>query len=318
MVWGGRRLNEVLGKDLPTDDPYGESWEISDHASHHSVVANGPLAGKTLRELMGSESQALLGRAASRFTTFPWLIKFLDANDWLSVQVHPDEEAVARLAPEEDSKTEAWFILSAAPDCRIYAGLLPGVDEKRLREALAANRVLDCLHHFTPHPGDCVFLPAGTVHAIGGGVLMAEVQQTSDVTYRLFDWNRTDASGKARQLHLDQAMECIDWDAGPIKPIHAEEFPETPLATVAATPLRQKLVTCPYFTLEYVRQFKRFACGGNGHMQVVVVLHGLANLKYPWGSERIQGGQALLLPASMPTVSCSPMGPLGLLVVTLP
>ena len=124
-------------------------------------------------------------------------MKFLDARDWLSVQVHPDEEAVLRLWPGEGAKTEAWFVLAADPGSRIYAGLEPGTDKAGFRAALQAGTVAKCLHHFEPRPGDCVFLPAGTVHAVGGGVLMAEIQQTSDATFRLFDWHRRDAQGKS-------------------------------------------------------------------------------------------------------------------------
>src|SRR5205807_1382927 len=123
------------------------------------------------------------------------LIKLLDAHDWLSVQVHPDKESVARLWPGEGSKTEAWFILDALPGSRIYAGLLPGVDAAALGAAIAAGRAHECLHSFAPQPGDCVFLPAGSVHAVGGGVLFAEIQETSDATFRLYDWNRRDAQG---------------------------------------------------------------------------------------------------------------------------
>src|SRR5262249_53909544 len=154
--------------------PYGEAWEVSDHASHSSRVAGGPLAGRTLRELMGRHRHELLGAAAKAHTTFPLLVKLLDANDWLSVQVHPDDEKVRALWPGEGGKTEAWFALAAARGSGVYAGLRPGVDEPRLREALARGGVADCLHSFTPRPGDCLFLRAGTVHAVGGGVLMAE------------------------------------------------------------------------------------------------------------------------------------------------
>ena len=139
----------------------------------------------------------MLGKAAANYEVFPWLVKFLDARDWLSVQVHPDEEAVLRLWPGEGAKTEAWFVLAADPGSRIYAGLEPGTDKAGFRAALQAGTVAKCLHHFEPRPGDCVFLPAGTVHAVGGGVLMAEIQQTSDATFRLFDWHRRDAQGKS-------------------------------------------------------------------------------------------------------------------------
>src|SRR5262249_19325002 len=158
----------------------------------------------------------LLG--ADRCAVFPWLVKYLDARDWLSVQVHPDDEAVRRLWPGEGGKTEAWFVLAAAPESKIYAGLLPGVDEPALRKALATGTVADCLHQFRPRPGDCLFLPAGTVHAVGGGVLLAEVQQTSDATFRLFDWNRVDAQGRPRSLHVEQALACINWRQGPVLP----------------------------------------------------------------------------------------------------
>src|SRR5262245_14789148 len=177
MVWGGRRL-AALGKALPTGEPYGESWELSDHLSHQSAVAEGPHAGLTLRSLLAQAPEAVLGDGADPQAPFPWLVKFLDACDWLSVQVHPDEEKVKTLWPGEGPKTEAWFVLDALPGSRIYAGLQPGVDEKALRAAVEAGTVADCLHQFEPSPGDCLFLPAGTVHAVGGGVLLAEVQQT--------------------------------------------------------------------------------------------------------------------------------------------
>src|SRR5205823_1669577 len=147
-----------------------------------------------------------------------------DACDWLSVQGHPDEEAVLRLWPGEGSQTEAWFILAARPGSRVYAGLKTGVDEKQMRAALTAGTVADCLHQWEPRPGDCLFLPAGTVHAVGGGVLMAEVQQTSDATFRLFDWNRRDSAGVARKLHIEEALACIDWNGGPVEPVRASGY----------------------------------------------------------------------------------------------
>src|SRR5438067_3992692 len=166
MVWGGRRLGEVLGRRLPTGEPYGESWEVSDHPLHRSVVAGGCAAGLTLRDLVGREPEALLGAGrGAPGGAFPWLVKYLDASDWLSVQVHPDDERARRLWPGEGGKTEAWFVLDVAAEGRVYAGLRPGVDEARLRQALADGDVIACLHSYRPRPGDCLFLPAGTVHA---------------------------------------------------------------------------------------------------------------------------------------------------------
>ncbi len=305
LVWGGRRL-AALGKPLPTTESYGESWEVSDHPLHRSAVACGPLAGQTLRLLLEADSHALLGPGAPAAAPFPWLIKFLDANDWLSVQVHPDERAVHALWPQEGSKTEAWFILDAAPGSRVYAGLMPGVGPAELLAAVKAGTVTECLHSFEPRPGDCLFLRAGTVHAVGGGVLMAEVQQTSDATYRLFDWDRKDARGKSRELHLAESLACIDWQRGPVTPVRAEGL---------GSPRRQALVSCPYFTLEHVQETEPFACGGTGRLQAAVVLSGRGR----WADgEELRAGQTWVLPAALPAVACRPEGALALLVATLP
>jgi mannose-6-phosphate isomerase len=321
MVWGGRQLGEALGKTLPQDGTYGEAWEISDHPSHASVVADGPRKGQTLRQLMEQEPAALLGEAARWYPRFPWLVKLLDAWDWLSVQVHPDEVDVVRWWPGEGSKTEAWFVLAAAPTSRVYAGLLPGVDEARLRAALSEGTVGDCLHQFVPRPGDCVFLPAGTVHAVGGGVLMAEVQQTSDATFRLFDWNRRDAQGKTRQLHMEESLACINWNSGPIYPVHVEAYPASTESAPTAGKLvsmRQQLVDCPYFTLEYLRNREPFSCGGAGCLQVFLVLHGRGRLMTDLGVWELVPGDTLLLPASLDALTCLPEGDLGILLSTLP
>ncbi len=316
LVWGGRRLGEVLGKPLPTDAAYGEAWEISDHASHHSVVIGGPRRGHTLRRLMEEDRRALLGGAAETHAVFPWLVKLLDAWDWLSVQVHPPEQHVGRLWPGENSKTEAWFVLAAAPESRVYAGLLPGVDERKLRKALEAGTVAECLHQFRPRPGDCVFLPSGTVHAVGGGVLMAEVQQTSDATFRLFDWNRVDAQGRRRQLHVEQALACINWSAGPVHPLRAAGYPAE--GEASSIPVRQELVRCSYFILDYVRDTRPFAVGGTGHMQVLMVLHGGGELQTDEGPVSLRPGDSLLLPAALEALECRPADTLGILLSTLP
>jgi mannose-6-phosphate isomerase len=318
MVWGGRRLGEVLGKPLDGDGPYGESWELSDHPLHRSVVAEGPWAAQTLRALLERDPVALVGGAAPPHAVFPWLVKFLDAQDWLSVQVHPDEEAVRRLWPGEGSKTEVWFVLDAQPGSRIYAGLLPGVDEKALRQALGRGTVTECLHTFEPRPGDSVFLPAGTVHAVGGGVLMAEVQQTSDATFRLFDWNRRDAQGNARKLHLEESLASIHWDRGPVRPVAAQGFNDPPGQSSSTDGKRQVLASCPYFHLEYLQTCQPFACGGEGRLQVLVVVKGSATLATDQGDYRLAPGQVWLLPASLPRSWSRPTPALAVLLSTLP
>ncbi|MFM8890072.1 MAG: type I phosphomannose isomerase catalytic subunit, partial [Planctomycetia bacterium] len=200
-LWGGRRFASVLGRPLPPGDDYAESWELVDHGDDQSVVAAGPLAGATLGDLVRTHGHELLGRHAP-LSRFPLLFKFLDACRDLSVQVHPDDARAARLSPPDLGKTEAWYVIDAAPGSRIYAGLRPGTDRDALAAALRAGRCEEVLHSFEPRAGDCVFIPAGTVHAIGAGLVVAEIQESSDVTYRLFDWNRTGPDGRPRPLHL--------------------------------------------------------------------------------------------------------------------
>ena len=305
MVWGGRALESALHKRPPTAEPYGEAWEVSDHPLHRSLVAEGPRQGATLRQLMEQEREALLGPAAEQYFTFPWLIKFLDACDWLSVQVHPDATAVKTLWPGEGSKTEAWYVIDAQPESRIYAGLQPGVGPEQLRRAVGEGRAADCLHSFVPKPGDCVFLPAGTVHAVGGGVLFAEIQETSDATFRLFDWNRVDAQGKSRKLHIDEAFAAIHWDYGPVEP---KRVPANPSA-------RTPLVNCDRFVLEHVHETSAVKFGGGGKLQTLIVLDGHGR----WQSgESVTPGQVWVLPASLPSTRCELSLPLRALVATLP
>jgi mannose-6-phosphate isomerase len=312
MVWGGRRLGTLLGKELKTDGLYGESWEISDHPSHYTKVATGPWAPATLHELMATQREALLGSAAVTHATFPWLVKFLDACDWLSVQVHPNEADVRRLLPGEGSKTEAWFILDAEPGSRVYAGLPPGIDEARLRRALSEGSVTSCLHQFEPRPGDCVFLPAGTVHAVGGGVLMAEVQQTSDATFRLYDWDRRDQEGNSRPLHVEQALASINWEMGPVQPTRVPGF------GTSAARIHQELVRCRYFELEYLRTEGAITLPGESTLRVVIVLEGQGAWNSSGAQEGFRLGETWLIPAALGAIECRPESRVGMLISTLP
>jgi mannose-6-phosphate isomerase len=307
-------LGEFPGKWLGGTEAHGESWEVSDHPLHRSVVATGPCTGRTLRDLMEREREGLLGPGTDE-ANFPWLVKFLDARDWLSVQVHPDPDAVRLLRPGEGSKTEAWFVLDADPGSRVYAGLRPGTDAACLRAALKAGTVADCLHSFSPRPGDCIFLPAGTVHAVGGGVLFAEVQQTSDATFRLFDWNRRDAAGRARELHIEEALASIDWNQGPVEPVRAAAFGA---AEPNGTVHRQRLVRCPYFCLDYLQSSQPMPWGGEGRLQAMIVLGGGGRLAAHGQEEALVPGQVWLLPAIMPEAWCLPQPFLRLLLCTLP
>jgi mannose-6-phosphate isomerase len=291
-AWGGRALGRFLGKNLPAGALVGESWEVSDHPSHASVLATGPLFGHTLRQLMQWHRDELLGPAAAHCDRFPWLIKLLDARDWLSVQVHPDEQAVRKLLPGEGAKTEAWLVLDAQPGSLIYAGLQPGIGPTELREALRQRTIPDCLHRFEPKRGDLLFLPAGTVHAVGGGVLLAEIQQTSDATFRLYDWDRP---GPARPLHVEEALASIDWAQGPVHPTTS--------------------IRCPYFAVERVRHDAPFALGGAGRLQALIVVAGQGRFD---NGEFVMAGDAWVLPAHMPQTTLRVEAPVVALMCTLP
>lgn len=277
MPWGGTRLRERLGH--PADPaPTGEAWLLSDVDGTLSRVEGGPLAGKTLRELAAESPRELYGDSEPDGGRFPVLLKLLDARHELSVQVHPDDAAaVSDKGPGHRGKTEAWVILEADPHAsRIYAGFRPGVTADDFRAALGAGTAPATLHDFVPQVGDCVFLPAGTVHAIGAGILLFEVQQTSDITYRLYDWNRVDASGKGRELHLDRGLAAADFAAGPRDP---------------ATPDGESLVDCPQFKL--TRHESPAEVGESGRATAVVCVGGagaVAGLPIGWG-------EVVLLPA---------------------
>ncbi len=210
-VWGGRELEGLFNKKLPPAKPIGESWEISDRPGDESVVANGSFAGKTLRWLMENYPAEMLGRARpAAEKRFPILCKILDARDKLSLQVHPPAAKAADLNGEP--KTEMWFIADATPQAELFVGLKRGVTRSEFEEKIASGTVADCFHRAPVRPGDAMFLPSGRVHAIGAGLVIFEIQQNSDTTYRVFDWNRVGLDGKPRELHVAQSLASIDFN----------------------------------------------------------------------------------------------------------
>lgn len=295
QVWGGRRLAELLHKPLPADVAVGESWELSAQDLHVSRVAEGPWAGVSLKQLWDERRQELMGDDPA--PQFPWLIKWLDCQELLSVQVHPDDAAAQRMLGEPFGKTESWVVLHADPTAKIYAGLKAGITPEELQRRSQDGSVAECLHSFTPQAGDCLHIPAGTVHAVGGGVVIAEIQQTSDATFRLFDWNRVDAQGKSRELHLNQAMECIDFNAGPVNPVEPKR------AFVA-----EHLVHCPYYQLERLTLDTWINVASRGI--VLMFLSGTTLLTLPDREYRrlFQPGESVLIPAIIPKVRCERVG----------
>lgn len=307
-LWGGRRLADALGKPLGEGDDYAESWEVCDRPGDQSVVAAGPLRGTTLGELVRTRGRELLGRHWP-VPRFPLLFKFLDAQKTLSVQVHPRDEHAARLNPPDFGKTEAWVVLDAQPGSLIYAGLKRGFDRAALERELLRGTCELCLHRFEPKPGDCVFLPAGMVHAIGEGLLIAEIQQSSDVTYRLFDWNRVGADGRPRALHIEQSLEVIDFSLGPAAP-------QQPRAT--ERPEVERLVECDKFVLERRTFTSTETIGGDDRCHLIALVEGEIEMAGDPDMYRLRKGHTALLPASLDRVQIVPKGRAVLLDVYLP
>jgi mannose-6-phosphate isomerase len=209
-IWGGRRLESEFHKKLPPQKRIGESWEIVDRPEAQSVVAAGPLRGKTLHELWTQHRQEIFGRAPDT-SRFPLLIKILDAREKLSLQVHPPENVATRLGGEP--KKEFWYIATTDPAAELFLGFREPITRDEFGERLRDGTAVDYVHRIAVQAGDAVFLPAGRVHAIGAGILLIEIQQNSDTTYRAFDWNRTDpATGTKRELHVEEAIQCIDFE----------------------------------------------------------------------------------------------------------
>jgi len=287
-LWGGRRFATSLGRDLPPGDDYAESWELVDRGADQSVVATGPLAGTTLGSLVRNRGRELLGGTAP-LEAFPLLFKFLDARLDLSVQVHPDDSRAARLVPPDRGKTEAWYVIDAAPGARIWAGTRATIDAAAFAAAVHDGRIADVLHTFEPRPGDCVFVPAGTVHAIGGGLLVAEIQQSSDVTYRLHDWGRLGSDGRPRTLHIGPGIDAVT-RFGPVSPAR-------PQATT--DPAVRRLAACDHFILDEVQLAPEtgWVVGGDDGCHFLTVISGYVRFDDRWGLPQLGPGASALVPA---------------------
>lgn len=307
-IWGGRRLGDELGKPLGEGDDYAESWEVCDHGEDQSRVAAGPLAGTTLGELVTKRGEELLGKHHPQ-PRFPLLIKFLDAQRTLSVQVHPNDEQGAKLDPPDYGKTEAWVVMGAREGAKIYSGLKRGFDREALAREINRGTCELCLHQFEPQPGDCVFIPAGTVHALGEGLLIYEIQQSSDTTFRLFDWNRVGADGKPRPLHIEQALEVIDFERGPVEPVKPKTGEQAGV---------EVLVESDKFILERWTLTAERELPSNNRCHLVSVVEGALDVEGDPCDGPLPRGGTLLLPASLPGVRLSPQGKTVALVAHLP
>lgn len=310
-LWGGRRLRQWLSEPFPGGQPLGEAWLLSDRDDCPSTVAQGPLEGNSLRHLLESYPQQMLGSLSGHFVRFPLLLKFLDVTGRLSVQVHPSDADSPLLPAGETGKTEAWVVLEAGREARVFAGLKDFTSAAALRQSIAAGTVADDLASFTPTPGDAVLIPAGTVHSLSD-VVVFEVQQNSDVTFRLYDWGHVDpTTGQRRCLQVDQAMACIDFRQGAVRPMTAQVQQSQPV-------LREKLVQCPQFGMTRVRGETPFSVGTQGMPVVIVCLDGGGQLVDAGREYPFRKGDVMLLPASVGACSCRPEGPTCLLEISLP
>jgi mannose-6-phosphate isomerase len=305
-------LSNLLSTPLPGDGPIGEAWLLSDRDDHQSQIANGPLKGHTISELMEKVSVQLMGRSASRFRRFPLLLKFLDAHAMLSVQVHPSDAHPELIPAGDTAKTEAWVVIEAGNGSRIYAGLKPGTTAGDLRHSLATGTIAEHLVSIVPKPGDSVFIPAGTVHTLGDDVVVFEVQQNSDVTFRLYDWGHVDAkTGQPRPLQVDQALASIDFadnNGGLVTPV-----------VVSNTPVeRERLFDCEHFLLWRLRGKSPFNVGTTKMPRVLVCIEGSGRLEGGGSAYDIDKGEVWLLPAVVGVCEFHPNSTAVLLEIALP
>ncbi len=294
-LWGGNKLNKLLHKNINSPIT-GESWEISGVDGDVSEVSNGVLKNTSLQELIDRCKDKLVGKKVYKQfkKQFPILIKFIDAQKDLSIQVHPND-TLAQERHNSFGKTEMWYIMQADANAELIIGFNKNVTQEEYLQKLQKNELKDILHTQKVTEGDTFFINTGKVHAIGGGILLAEIQQTSDVTYRIYDWNRKDKEGNARELHTHLALDAIDYQQkSDFKTQYAEE-----------ENVRNKMVNCPYFTTNYIVVTKKmeYNLKKRDSFTIYICVEGETEVKTKWGSETLKKGETLLLPAQLKRVT---------------
>ena len=294
-IWGGDKLNTELNKNFNAEN-IGESWEISDVEGDETKIANGNLIGKTLKELINEFKGDFVGKAVyEKFgNEFPLLIKFIDAKTPLSIQVHPSDE-IAKLRHNSFGKNEMWYVMQADENSELIVGFDSALDRDSYQEYLKANKVLDVMHHEKVQKGDTFYIPTGRVHAIGAGVLLAEIQQTSDVTYRIYDYDRVDKqTGAKRELHNDLALDVIDFEVHDnYKTDYVKELNTS-----------NKLVHSPYFKTNYLKVFGSLSKDYTviDSFIIYICVKGLINIVENGVTYTLKNGETLLIPASIKNV----------------
>ncbi|MBM7556687.1 type I phosphomannose isomerase catalytic subunit [Halanaerobacter jeridensis] len=293
-IWGGRKLATKFNRQIPEGN-VGESWELAAHEHGSSTIANGQYQGQELMEVVAKEGKNLLGTAISveAFDKFPLLIKFLDINDKLSVQVHPDDQYAQEHAAGELGKTEMWYIMDAEEDAKLIYGIDKEVNRDEFAAAIEAGELRQHLEELSVEAGDVVFIPSGTVHSTLGGVLIAEIQQNSDTTYRVYDWNRVGDDGKPRDLHIESALDVIDFGSEPRDKVEG-------LTIEKEGYTREIQVACPYFTTETLDITTTYQGQANGErFYVLMGLEGSVTINYKDGSTELTAGETALIPADL-------------------
>ncbi len=303
-IWGSDRLKRLFNKDLPPDELIGESWELAYLPDDKSKIAEGPMAGMDIRQLLDEHGTALGFTDEQCKFPFGLLIKFLDANDVLSVQVHPDNKT-SRMFTGARHKTECWYVLEAEPNSVIYRGLKPQVNREKLTESLNEGNVEKLMNVYPARKGDFHFLPAGTIHALGAGVVIAEIQTPSDTTYRLYDWNRKDNRGRSRELHIEQALASIHYSNSADPPTDNNIIG---LSAVASTLINignslgktKLLVECPYFSVVHISYESGLREFSSGIPCVMIPLSGNGDIYNKDDLDRhleYNAGDTMLIPA---------------------
>jgi mannose-6-phosphate isomerase len=299
-IWGGDKIKSILNKDYGNLPNCGESWELSGVDGNVSVVTNGYLAGNDLNELIEIYMGDLVGENIYEHfgNEFPLLIKFIDANDDLSIQVHPDDEMAAE-RHNSYGKTEMWYVIQADKGAKLQSGFNQEVDQYLYLEKLEAVQLPDILNFEEVTSGDVFFIPAGRVHAIGKGILLAEIQQTSDITYRIYDYDRRDDKGNTRELHTDLALDAIDYTV----------FPEYKSKYDTKVNESVELASCKYFTTNVLELNRSVEKDYNklDSFVIYICLDGEVSIETEAGNESVKLGETILLPAAIESVTLKPL-----------
>ena len=281
-IWAGSLLRKVFGRETPRGKRIGESWELADLPQDKSKIVNGALTDLTLSEAISRYPDEITGRSWFSLP-FPLLIKFLDCGEVLSVQVHPDRQTSKRMG-KGDFKTECWYIIKAAPGAVIYKGLKKGVTREKFERSIREGTVDKMLNKVEVSEGECHYLPAGTAHAIGAGLLIAEIQTPSDTTYRVFDWNRLDENGKARPIHIEKALESIHFDSS------GDNLSVNSVG---------RLVDCEFFKVDKGHQARNCeVLLSRGKMRTIIILSGFGTIAGREDTVEFKAGETILIPAS--------------------